>query len=119
MKILFFILSLVLSTQTAFADSVTCTLSSGKKQASVTLNLENPTEISDGVQSDLVYDLSFLLLIYDDNHVEATFLSTKIEDEVGQVSEEFQRHGGKQTVIQEPLTEAPDHRKYNFVCTYQ
>lgn len=113
---------IALSSAPAFADTLTCTLASGKKQDVATLNLNDAASLEDGKDTqEGVYDLSFnLSALCTEQACDAslTIFSQKIEDEVGQTGFSFTRGAAPGEVFREPLTGAPDKKKYELSCAY-
>lgn len=113
---------LALTAAPAFADTLECTLSSGKKSDTVSLDLtklENPYDAKLGEKG--VYDLSFDLAADckpESCSASITIYSQKIEDEVGSTGFEFTRGAAWGEVHREPLTGAPDKKKYELSCAY-
>lgn len=113
---------IALSSAPAFADSLTCTLVSGKKSDAVTLDLNDAKSLENGKDTQNgVYDLSFYInasCTAQACDASLTIFSQKIEDEVGSTGFSFDRSAASAEVFREPLTGAPDKKKYELSCAY-
>ena len=115
MKNFALVLALSLFTLPAFAAELTCTIQSGQKKESATVDLNKEDNHAD---SEYVYDLSFILEAAcekNDCSANATILSSKVEDEVGQLAFDFKKNQ-KGRVHGEALNNSPDGRKYAIYC---
>ena len=107
----------------SFADSVECTLSSGKESASATVDLVKG--LDKYVTSDAVHDLDFHMLIECKENkkqscvVDISFTSAILEDESGSYGFYLERAGDSRIVSTEPIENAPDKREYKFICHYK
>ncbi len=110
---------LLVASNSALADTVTCTLKSGDQATSANFSLGSPQE--DYVSANGVHDLNFHMIAECKNEtcaVDITIDSSILEDEAGSTGFEFQRSGPAREIFREPIENAPDGRTYELSCDY-
>ncbi len=119
MKSLAIALLLVISAQFAEADTLKCTLKSGSRRSSVSIDLN--TNGGEFAVSGGVYDLSFNMMEECEDASCTAYVtvdSVIVQDEVSSFSFSFDRNKNA-VVINEPFDGAPDGKAYNFSCAYK
>ncbi len=112
--------AIFLGSSAVYADSVSCTLKSGRKSGTATLDL-NKSMGDYAMLEESVYDLGFNFVVgceAKDCETSITIDSGILEDEAGSTGFSFERSGESREIFREPIENAPDKRKYEIFCNY-
>lgn len=111
---------LLVASNSALADTVTCTLKSGDQATSANFSLVGSQQ-EDYVSANGIHDLNFHMIAECKNEtcaVDIIIDSSILRDEAGSTGFEFQRSGPSREIFREPVENAPDGLLYEISCDY-